>query len=169
MPTRLGNILRAAEMYSFERYGMDSVVLWTRLSPLLPKESGEGIDDSRTAMDFMLNVSALAGFLGIAWGVYFVFIQQWLFVIVAILALLLARLAYGNALHAARAYGEIIKTCFDLYRWKLLDALHIPHPKTSKDEPPLWEKVSEFIYRGFPLQITYDTKAETSKQKETKD
>ena len=36
MPTRLGNILKNAEVYPKLRYGIDSVLIWPRLYPLLP-------------------------------------------------------------------------------------------------------------------------------------
>src|SRR6266498_1987653 len=38
LPTRLGNILRAAERYPISHYGMDAVYFWPRLFPLLPPE-----------------------------------------------------------------------------------------------------------------------------------
>ncbi len=37
LPTRLGNVLRAAEDYSMSRYGLDGVFWWPRLEPLLPQ------------------------------------------------------------------------------------------------------------------------------------
>lgn len=153
MPTHLGNILRSAEMYALERYGMDAVVLWPRLAPLLPKEFSESIANARMALDFMINLSGLATFLGITWGVYFALAQWWIFVVIALLILLLAWLMYSNALHAARAYGELIKTAFDLYRWNLLDAFHLAYPEKTEEEPELWEKISGFVFRGYPLDL----------------
>ncbi len=39
MPTRLGNILKNAELHPEDRYGIDAVVVWPRLYPLLPRNS----------------------------------------------------------------------------------------------------------------------------------
>jgi hypothetical protein len=38
LPTRLGNILLAAERYPLSRYGMDTIYFWPRLFPLLPEK-----------------------------------------------------------------------------------------------------------------------------------
>ena len=169
MPTRLGNILRASEMYASNRYGMDSVGLWTRLAPLLPKEFGDSVADARTALDLDVNINALAILLGLAWGVYFIYRQWWVWLVFVGLVLLLGWLAYGNALHAARAYGETIKAAFDLYRWNLLDALHLPHPTSTEQEPALWEKVSAFVFRGYPLNMDFVSKPPEPERREVED
>jgi hypothetical protein len=36
MPTRLGNILKNAVLYTLHQYGIDAVLMWPRLYPLLP-------------------------------------------------------------------------------------------------------------------------------------
>ncbi|MCA1680714.1 MAG: hypothetical protein LC777_18085, partial [Actinobacteria bacterium] len=38
LPTRLGNILLAAERYSLDRYQFESILFWPRLYPLLPQQ-----------------------------------------------------------------------------------------------------------------------------------
>src|ERR1044071_5206551 len=60
MPTRLGNILRAAEAYPLTRYGADAVILWPRLVPFLPTELAESLNAAQTAMEVMLVLSALS-------------------------------------------------------------------------------------------------------------
>ena len=46
LPTRLGNVLRAAELYPLHRYGIDIAVLWTRLTMLLPDQLQRDIERS---------------------------------------------------------------------------------------------------------------------------
>ena len=51
MPTRLGNVLRAAEMYPTERYRIDTWVIWPRLYLLLPERSAVVVDTARERME----------------------------------------------------------------------------------------------------------------------
>ncbi len=59
MPTRLGNILRAAEIYPYERYGIDAAVIWPRLRPLLKPEAMAPLEDRKTTLALMLSMSLL--------------------------------------------------------------------------------------------------------------
>src|SRR5262249_10088003 len=47
MPTRLGNILKNAELYSTDRYQMDAVQFWPRLYSLLPDNLVQAMELSR--------------------------------------------------------------------------------------------------------------------------
>ena len=51
LPTALGNVLRAAEDRHGQRYGLESVVVWPRLFPLLPPEYAQTIEDEVTQLD----------------------------------------------------------------------------------------------------------------------
>jgi hypothetical protein len=48
MPTQLGNVLKASEMYAGERYNLDAVLIWSRLLPALPKEFVESFSNGNT-------------------------------------------------------------------------------------------------------------------------
>lgn len=65
LPTRFGNILRAAETYPGERYGIDAVELWPRLAHSIPPEGMTLIDQANNECLFLLNSSLLASFLSI--------------------------------------------------------------------------------------------------------
>ncbi len=58
---------------------------------------------------------------------------------------ILAWMVYGNAVHAAVAYGERIQSAFDLYRWKVFDGLHLQQPGNFADEQRMWEEVSALL------------------------
>ena len=79
--TRLGNILRALEMYPNERYGADAVLVWPRLYPLLPDAMVTGIGQSREALEFLLLLSSLAATFGVLSGIYLLVVTApvWVF------------------------------------------------------------------------------------------
>lgn len=64
MPTKLGNILRAAESRPYDKYGLDAVICWSRLWLLLPdgvkKELQEARSNLNTAARFWLWVCCLS-------------------------------------------------------------------------------------------------------------
>lgn len=64
LPTRFGNILRAAENYPFDRYNIESISLFPRLVFVLPKSYQEQLEESNNRMIFLLNSSFLAFLIG---------------------------------------------------------------------------------------------------------
>jgi hypothetical protein len=66
MPTRLGNLLRAAEEYPRVRYGLATSVCWPRLWLLLPKETQEALSAARQG----LNSAARLFFWGLLFAVW---------------------------------------------------------------------------------------------------
>ncbi|MGW2559143.1 hypothetical protein ACWCXB_07820 [Streptomyces sp. NPDC001514] len=56
-PTRIGNILLAAEQHPRLRYGLDPVVVWSRLQPLLPDAFAALLKDAKAALDLMLTLT----------------------------------------------------------------------------------------------------------------
>ena len=55
MPTRLGNILRNAELYPNERYKIDAVLMWPRLLAVLPDSFNESLASTKSSLDFNVN------------------------------------------------------------------------------------------------------------------
>lgn len=63
MPTRLGNVLKASELYSWRRYRLDSVVIWSRLQSGIPEAFSTTLQDSKTSFDLMTTLCAFLFFL----------------------------------------------------------------------------------------------------------
>ncbi len=186
LPTRFGNILRAAEVYS-GRYGIDSVPIWNRLAHTMPVSGMEKVDEANNQCLFLLNCCLLtvlfacssflvSGYQSLLlilarenWTelLYFIPInlnlniyQQRIaiYVVLGLSALLISRLLYEASLLNVGHYGNMIRSSFDLYRFGLLEALHIPLPKELTDEREAWKKLSEFFVGGIalgPVKITY--------------
>ena len=77
---------------------------------------------------------------------------------------LLAWALYRNAVQAALDYGEKLKAAFDLYRWSVLEQLHLRTPADLTDERVTWEQLSTMLYRGTlpdPDHYRYTSQAQT--------
>jgi hypothetical protein len=154
LPTALGNVLRAAEDRAGRRYGLDTVVVWPRLYPLLSPELRAVVDDQRDQLDVAARLSAVfAACAAIALVLLAPHGGWWLLVVPAWLGL--AWLSYRGAVAAAMAYGSGLETAFDLHRFDLLRALHLPLPPTRAAEREANRALSEFLQGKRPVAFDY--------------
>jgi hypothetical protein len=153
MPTRLGNILKAAELYSSDarRYKMDAVFFWPRLIAVVPATARADLSDARASLALLLNVCTLALLLTVgtlaamaAAAVH----PASAFWAAAASGFLLATLTYRSALSSARSYGELVRATFDLYRGDLLTQLKFGLPSSLGEERELWANLAQQMYRG---------------------
>jgi len=140
MPTRLGDILRAAETRPRQRYGLDAVLLWPRLWLLLPDHVREDLAAARAGLDRMV----------VAWGWGLLF-AVWTLVWPWAWALALAWMgvAYALAVQAAQPFADLLVATFDTHRWLLYEALRWPLPAQSGEpEIAAGEALTRYIQRG---------------------
>jgi hypothetical protein len=62
-------------------------------------------------------------------------------------ALLLSRCSYLSAVTTAGVFGELIRSCYDLFRGDLLTRLGWPVPPTLLAERQLWTVLGQQLYR----------------------
>lgn len=132
MPTRLGNVLRAAEDSAGERYGLNTLLIIPRLVPQLSPMVADRLSDSRLQLDIAVRfclIWLIATATSIGLLVHFAI---WLWVPVATYGL--AWLSYRAACAAAAAYGNMLAVAVDLHRFDLLAAMHQPLPRNYRDE-----------------------------------
>lgn len=151
MPTALGNRLRAAEYYPLERYGIDAVIIWSRLRPLLPPEATDQATGARTTLDATVSLLVLATAFGTVWPVVALADGHAALAAFCLLAWPVALAAHQAALHAAAAYGQQVRIVFDLHRHVLLDHLGIAAPDDAVEERDLWDSLAQFYQRNMPL------------------
>jgi uncharacterized repeat protein (TIGR01451 family) len=128
LPTKLGNVIRNAEEYSNQQYGISAVVLWPRLLGVIDKSYATLLDDAKTTLDFALNCMVLSGAAAI-FTLALALIHDahggllgtalWR---VALFAAVSA-VAYAAAVNRAREWGTYVRSAVDLYRIPLLKAL----------------------------------------------
>jgi hypothetical protein len=152
-PTALGNALAAMEDTAGRPYGLDAVVAWPRLYPLLGDRAKAIVDDRRDTMDGLARMSASAAFAAVA-AAGLLWRAGW-WELLVLVPVLVAALAYHGAVTAARAYGEAVHLCFDLHRFDLYRAQHLELPRDIDGERRLGAALSDLWRQGVPLELTY--------------
>lgn len=141
MPTRLGDILRAAERRPADKYGLDAIVCWYALWLLLPTETKTELVQARSALD-----NAARTWL---WGALFVVWTPWTWPALPIAVVVPVLAYYFGILAAATQFGELTVSAFDLYRFRLYDSLRLPRPSSSAAEPSEdGPRVTKFLWNG---------------------
>jgi len=153
LPTTLGNVMRAGEDLAGRRYGLDAIVIWPRLYPLLPEGLKETVNDQRTQLDLAVRFCAVL-FLGALISFTLLAVHGWWLLFPASL-LVMTWISYRSAIAAALAYGESIQTAFDLHRFDLLKGLHLPLPATRDAERVANEALCDFLRQGVPKNLRY--------------
>lgn len=148
MPTRLGNILKNSEVYSLDRYGLDSVLLFSRLYPLLPQTLRDNISEYKSVLDSMITISFLSITFSVISLLYMLIIHVSLLFLITVFisGLIIGYIAYLGAINAAYGYSDTIKSAYDLYRMKLLTTLGYKLPKSCDEEKIYWSKICQFLY-----------------------
>jgi hypothetical protein len=145
MPTRLGDILRAAERRPDDKYGLDAIVCWPALWLLLPAEAKTELVQARSALD-----GAARTWL---WGALFVVWTPWTWLALPVAILVPVLAYYVSILMAATAFGDLTVTAFDLYRFLLYDALHLPRPSSpALERSQAGPRVTRMLWSGLDDQ-----------------
>jgi hypothetical protein len=136
-PTALGNVLAAAEARAGSEYGLDAVTAWPRLYPLLDEHTKAIVDDRRTTLDALARLSVTAAVAAVV-SVVLLWRSGW-WLLLGLILVALARIAYRGAVLAASAYGEALCAAFDLTRFALLRRMRLPLPGNQTEERVLNE------------------------------
>jgi hypothetical protein len=157
-PTLFGNVLKNAESYPEVRYGIDTVLIWSRLYHLLPKTLVANLSAARAGIEQMIVVSALglvfAVFSGI--DIYWTSSAGWLHFPgwawwgCVLGGLFVFWVAYRGAVGHARIYGTHLKAAFDLHRNDFLKLFRLPLPANLDEERARWIEVCKFLYKNAP-------------------
>jgi hypothetical protein len=140
LPTRIGNVLRAAETRPGHRYGLGAVIVWPRLWLVLPDQARQELTSARTSLDASVAAVIWAvGFLGfIPWA--------WWAAPAAIVIAAAAILWWVPA--RAEVFADLVEATFDLYRTALYQQLRWPLPDTPADEPDTGGALTQYLDRG---------------------
>lgn len=161
LPTRLGNVLRAAEMYPYYRYEADLILLWPRLREVVPADSMTEVDGARARMEFLLVLSLwFTGFaILVPLAAWVLHTSPWIALVCAVLSAGGAYCSYLSAIGATAEYGDFLRSVFEMYRFDLLERLRIDAPKNLAQERSRWSELAAFIGRDHLLTLTYGSGA----------
>ncbi|WP_067970918.1 hypothetical protein [Mycolicibacter icosiumassiliensis] len=150
LPTRLGNALLAAENYSRDRYGLDSVLFWPRQYLLLTDTIRTVVDDARRAIDQFIviaSLSVLTAIITTGMGIAGQLTDR-VWIPTGLGAAGLALVTYRSAVREAITFGDLVRSVYDLYRRDLLAALGVAAAVTPEDERRLWKALGQYLFRG---------------------
>jgi hypothetical protein len=155
LPTRLGNVIAAAEDYPAQLFGIDAVLLWPYLVPTLVETGySKFIEREKAIFDLLLNSMVLVAVLGLEIGYLDAFLTGFTWRLPLELALIGGGVGvlYYLTTHGAMGWGSTIRAAFILYRHKLREALGLVKPDSYDEERKLWKRISDF-YRN-PAEAT---------------
>jgi hypothetical protein len=149
-PTRLGNGFAAMEEYAYERYGMDGVLFWPRLRPLLDESYVALLVNSKMVLDLLLNMALLAWILALELGAEAVAKRPWDggLLAAAVAGLLLGYFAYQGAVQTVYSLGDTVSLCFDFFRDRLTKQFGMTLPPQIEAEQVQWLRLGKFLRFG---------------------
>ncbi len=164
LPTRLGNAIRAFEVYSNKIYGADSIPLWLHLSTVISTDFQSTLDDARAQVNCAVNICFFAAVISLlalarlAWGcdwhvlaaapdlnavkAAFLTYANGINLLVAIVAAVICRLAYLFAIELVYPWGDLVKAAFDCYLPDLAKKMGFDLPETGDKRKEFWIAVS---------------------------
>ncbi|MFK0160251.1 hypothetical protein ACIQVK_50370 [Streptomyces sp. NPDC090493] len=143
-PTRLGNAIRRFEEYGYDRFRLDSQMLWHELNGVAPESVRRQVELCRTRVDFFVALfyghGAVAGAVALSlFDPYSHFALQ-----VSLIAVLLALMPiwYWSAVKATDEWAAAVRALVNVGRKPLAEALGFNLPATLQAERSMWTLVS---------------------------
>jgi hypothetical protein len=140
MPTRLGNLARAARTHPKDKYGLDPVVIWPHLFLVMPETTQKEIMAATQAVERAV--------MAVLWTLILVFLTPWMWWVAPLAlggAVLLTRTA---VLRAAETHAELLEAAIDLHRLELYRKLCWPLPENPAAEPELGQRLVSYLRYG---------------------
>jgi hypothetical protein len=155
-PTRLGNAIRLLETYGFDRYCLDSQVLWYELTAAVPRQLNRKVDTARSRVDFfvcllyghaIVAVSALAS-LGNS-GHHLLTPLATAGVLVA-----LTLLWYRLACSSTDEWAFTVRALVNLGRKPLAERLSLCLPRDLQRERKMWLLYTQMVQEPYDPEYT---------------
>ena len=153
MPTRLGNILRAAEVHPKLRYGIESAIAWPRLYTVLPDAFTTSFATAKSQVDMMAIWTVLSAAFAVIGGALAAALLPWYAALACVwIGALLCVLAYNALLQSAVPYAELIKSAFDVHRKAVLETIGWRSASSLGGEVKQWTAITQLWYQITPSE-----------------
>ena len=145
-PTRLGNLLRRAELTAGQLWGFDSVVMLPRLMQVLPERPADIVNDQLAQVQLPVRLCA-ASLIGIVFSAPLLYRWGW-WNLLLIALLFLSLMFYYAALGAARQLGSVLAAAFDMHHGLILTAIGAPEDLRPERRLEVLRNFSRAIVSG---------------------
>lgn len=158
LPTLFGNRIRSFELYPWDVYRADGVIVWLRLQSVIPGSFQQTIADARAQVDFFINIWLLSLVMVIGAAIKLLTERAWdpaafdadhvMLVVTIAVAVGVMAIAYWLSIGRIVAWGDTVKTAFDCYLPALASQLGYEPPATESERRAFWDDLSGvFIFR----------------------
>jgi hypothetical protein len=142
-PTRLGNAIRAFEVYGWDRYRLDTQTVWTELESVAPEHVRNELERARVPVDFCVAALYLSALIGIGLVALGVTKSPTWFIGTGV-GLGLAWLWYHLAVLGTGYWYATVQAMVNLGRVPLATALGLVIPDDFETEREMWDAAMEF-------------------------
>jgi hypothetical protein len=136
LPTSFGNTIRAFELHSSHRWGLDAIAAQPRISLLLSEDEHEAEADARSEAAFFVNLSFFSVLLAAILLVDLAAFRAgtWDQILAPSIPLLAAWAFYHASIGAAERWGNTVRAAIDLHRLELYTKIGVTTPATFEEE-----------------------------------
>ncbi|RDD83908.1 hypothetical protein [Streptomyces parvulus] len=139
-PTRLGNAIRRLEEYGYERFRLDTQVMWHELTGCVPEQVRRQVELARTRVDFFIALLYGHGVVAACAAAALLSSQPQtsLLAISIVLLTLLIPVWYWAAIKATDEWAASVRSLVNLGRKPLAEALGYTLPAELHAERTMW-------------------------------
>ncbi len=154
MPTRLGNVLRAAEDQVGKQYGLDVTVTAQHFSMVADQRHLDYLRDARQQFDLTVRLCVVF-LIATVMAVSCLLTDGW-WLLIALVPYACSWLAYRASVGSAADYMTVVATVVDLNRFKLYESLHTALPRNSVEERWNNEKLIKLLDQDHKASVRYE-------------
>jgi|SRR5579864_930150 len=143
--TTMGNIGQTIRSYAITRYNLDLDIFWSRLQNSIQGNTNYFgvLQDVKVQVDCLVALVWLSAVFSLIFTPWMFFRGASLEFVAAGAAGFLSLWLYSLACSSYAVFADVMRSAVDLFRFKLLDDLHLGLPVRPEEESFLWERLGD--------------------------